>query len=272
MRSDELIERQLEDWLEDEARQMPQHVLENALESVARTPQTSARGGVERWLRNGPVGILAAAAVVLLLVVAGGLAVDRIGSLFPTGSASAAPRQVWDPVADFRFAPNQLNPSPDSYGNPDVWSYLRSTTAEHEPQAYILFPRFNGTAWEERGLANLFVSLGGPDQPITMHPWSDGTTRKNAIIGWTSPIDGQVSISGHVSRAQTSCDVSTGLIVFTVDQGSETLRTVRLRLGQGADFTATATVTQGEFLYFVVDADADARCDLTNLTLQVTSE
>jgi hypothetical protein len=83
MRSDQEVERLLEDWLTDEAQPIPRDVLENALESVARTTQTRTRTLAWGWLR-GPTGAILAAAILILVIVAGGLTIDRIGSWLPS--------------------------------------------------------------------------------------------------------------------------------------------------------------------------------------------
>jgi phage terminase large subunit-like protein len=66
--------------------------------------------------------------------------------------------------------------------------------------------------------------------------------------------------------------VPSGGLVFSVDRGSETLHTIGLSNGQRSDFTVTTTVGRGDTVYFVVDAVADANCDLTSLQLTITFE
>jgi len=268
MRSDEEMERLLENWLEDEARPMPREVLESALEAVSRAAQVGRSGPLARWgvgARFLTAGI--AGAAVVLAVLAGPYLIDRTRDL--QGFLGGSPQErVWDPAAEFRRAPHNLNPSPDHYGNASVWSYLSSTTQAHEPAMYLPLPDFI-VNWNERDLVNLFVGVAQEEGLIHMHPWSDGTLRRNAILGWTSPVSGRISIEGGVGRAQSSCDVSTGGIDFSIDQGAVTLRTITLLLGQSADLDLTTTVATGETLYFIVDAGPDARCDLTYLGLRI---
>ena len=285
MRSDEEIERLIEDWLEDEARDMPHEILESALESIGRTPQVDARRRGPRWLSGGPVGILAAAAVLLLVVAAGALAVERIGSIFPPESSPRGPARIWDPAADWRSAPNQQNPSQDSYGNPGVWSYLRSTSSRHDPTAYVFMPNFAlpeaytqpgmtnlptylHEAWNEPAMINVFVALGGADGALSLHP----TPGAHAILAWTSPVAGEVTIDATVSRPQDPCSEPGGDLYVSVDQGGETLRMIRLDHGQREDFSLRPKVGTGETLYFVVDSGTDALCDLTSLQLTITFE
>lgn len=276
MRSDEEVERLLEDWLTNEAQPMPQDVLENALESVARTPQTRARSLDWRWLR-GPVGATAAAAVLILVVVAGRLTVNVIGSMNPSESPSADVAQTWDPAADFDIAPSRQNPGPDHYGNPSVWSFLRTPGAEHNPASYFLLPdfrdplpTFGGKAWYDNDYLNLLIGERAAEGALYMHPWTDGTVRKDAILGWKSPISGEVTIEGTVARAQHSCPAEAGDIVFSVDRGAVSLEQIILGFAQNADFSLSTSVAVGESLYFIVDAGSDANCDGTELRVTIS--
>jgi len=274
MTSDRDVEQRLEDWLDAEARPMPHEALESALEAVARTAQVGKGSRWPAWTQRRAFSRVATAVVVLLVVTAGWL---TLGALAPfidgTGSSPSGSPQTyrWDPVADFRRAPYQLNPSPDSYGNEGVWSYRRSTKSAHDPLDYFLLPVFTSDAWQDRDYVNLFIGVGAADGALYIHPWSDGTVRKHAILGWTSPITGEVSVSGAVVRVQSDCEVPSANVIFTIDRGAETLHTVAVDVGGSATFDLTATVSAGETLYFVFDADSDARCDLTALRLVIES-
>jgi len=277
MRSDNEVERLLEDWLTGEARPMPQEVLENALESVARTRQTHARSLDWRWLR-GPVGATAAAAVLILVVVAGGLTFNVIGSMYSGESPSAGMSQTWDPAADFDIATPHQNPGPDQYGNSAVWSFLRTPGAEHDPASYFLLPdfadpllTFGGEAWYDTDYLNLLIGeRAAAGEALYLHPWTDGTVRKDAILGWKSPISGEVTIEGTVARAQHSCPAEAGDIIFSVDRGALSLDQIVLGFARNADFSLTTSMAAGESLYFIVDADSDANCDGTELRVTIS--
>ena len=284
MTSDHDVERRVQDWLEAEARPMPHHVLEGALEAIPRTSQVGTRRIGPAWLRYRSVALLAGAALVVLIVAAGALTVDRLRHLWDgTGAVPSEPR-VWDPVADWLSAPNQENPSRDSFGNPRVWRYMYSTSSSHDPTRYLLMPNFEGEeAWKQRGmdgtpsflgeawnepaLINAFVGLGAAeagDAAIYLHPGA------YAVLGWTSPVAGEVTIDGGVARPQDPCSEPSGDLLFSVDAGSQTLRTIGLDNGQRSDFSVSTTVGIGDTVYFVVDADGDAICDLTYLQVTIT--
>lgn len=284
MRSDQELERLLEDWLDAEARPIPHEVLEGALESISRTSQVGSRRGL-RWFADRPMGLVLAAGVVVLLAVIGGLAVERFAFLLTDGSGSEPPR-VWNPVADWRRAPNQENPSHDRMGTSGVWRYMQSTSPDsHDRTAYVLLPNYEGVdawkqegmdgtspdlheAWNEPTLINAFIGLGEPRGKgplLYLHP------AVNVILGWSSPLQGEVAIEGVVARPQDPCSVPHGRLLFTIAHDSNTLRSIGLDVGDESGFDLHTAVSVGDTIYFVIAAGADARCALTSLQLQITS-
>jgi hypothetical protein len=87
---DDQTERELESWLQDSARPMPQYVLESSLETVARTPQVSPNGpfGI-RWLNRRLLAVGAVAAVLLVAISFGPAVLDRLGRIERTGGVGA---------------------------------------------------------------------------------------------------------------------------------------------------------------------------------------
>jgi hypothetical protein len=265
---------------------MPQHVLESALEAVSRTTQVGRKNrlGVP-WLNQRFVVLAVAAVVAVLAVIAVPRALENLERLFgpqpgigPEASEGGA--LIWDPAADFLDSPNQMNPSPDSYGNANVWSYMRSANATHNPAQYFLLPNFhvvsaNADEWYERDLVNLLVAHSRADSVVSMHPWGGGPatdSRRFAILAWTSPIAGEVSVIGAV-EAQATCGAQPADgHTFSIDRGDQTLESLRIHLGEGAGFEFRTTVAIGESLYFIVDPMNDSRCDLALLTLAITHE
>lgn len=286
MNPDQQTERLLEDWLDDEARPMPQHVLEAALEAVSRTTQVGRKGRFAvPWLDQRVLAVGMAAAVFVLAVIAAPFIAENLDGLFgpqPGGGPDGSPgeAQVWDPAADFRGSPNQLNPSPDRYGNPDVWSYLRSASDAHDPAGYSALPDFevvNGNAmlWYERDLFSLLIGHRREEPTIWFHPWSDGNRANNhhAVLGWRSPVTGIVTLSGRVEHTEPTCIVGlTDGTTFSIDHEGTTLRTIVVTPGEREAFEVTALVASGEALYFVVDPGRASNCDNTSLQLTITHE
>jgi hypothetical protein len=267
MRSDEEIERLLEDWLTDEAQPMPHDILESSLESVARTAQTGTRHSAVDWLRRTPMGIVAAVVVLILVVAAGGLALDRIGSWLPTESASAGQPQIWDPAADFRSAPNQVNPGPDSYGNPDVWSYM-SSLGTQDPGSYRLLPAFTDGNWNDPRF--IFLQVWKDRGGLALHPWEAEASVRYAILGWKSPIAGEVTIRGTVALVDTACEHLGSGVTFSVERESQPMFVSDIPPGGIDDVEVTATVARGESIYFIVAPGIDSNCDWTLLKLTIT--
>lgn len=267
-RSDEGIERLLEDWLEAEAQPMPLDVLEGVLESVARTPQALKRGGIAGWLTQGPIGVLGAAAVLLLVVVAGGLAVNRIGSFIPTASsqpsASAGPVLTWAQDEDFLAVPGE-NPAPDSYGNPAVWTYLRSF-ALHLPSAYEVLQDFADSQWTD-SLVTVYSDRG-----LVLAPSRDGQGAHYVILGWKSPITGEVAIRGSADLLQRTCPAAADGVRLFIDRGLETLDVRDIPAGQTSTFTIDVTVASGDSIFFIVDPLTNSNCDETAMNFLITGK
>lgn len=285
MRSDEEIEHLLAQWLDAEAQPMPRGVLEGTLESISRTAQVGGRWRGLTWSGSRPVGMVLAGALLVLVAVTGGLALDRFGFLFPAGSGQG-PARVWDPAADWRRAPTQENPSRDAYGNAGVWRYMQSTSSNSQDLTrYVLLPNYEGIdawnqagmdgtspdlheAWNEPALTNAFVGLAEPEGKVPLiylHP------AVNVILGWTSPVHREITIEGVVARPQDPCAVPHGRLLFAIDRGSQALRSIVLDIGDESAFSLNTTVAVGDVVYFVVDADGDARCGLASLRLTITT-
>jgi hypothetical protein len=161
---------------------------------------------------------------------------------------------------------------------------MHTTTSGHDPTSYLLMPNFVGEdglnqpgadgtpsfldeAWTEPAQINAFVGLGAPegaDPAIYLQPGA------YAILAWTSPAAGEVTIDGVVARPQDPCSGPSGDLRFSVDRGSRISHLIGLDNGQHSEFDLSTTIGVGDTLYFVVDADGDAVCDLTSLQLTIT--
>ena len=274
MIDDRETERRLEDWLHAEARSMPQDVLEASIEAVARTGQVSAqRPAILRWLGDRRlVAVGAVAAVFAIAVALTPRLMDRSSAV-----PGAAPGDQWDPAVDFLPALDHSNPSPDRYGNADVWSYMRSASDSHDPKTYVLLPHFvvEGTSdtWYDERLVSLAVGHIQDRRSVWFHPWSSGVRSENhhAILRWRSPVSGTVEVTGNVDHGEPTCRVgTTDGTTFFIDREGESLDEIGLEPGGTAPFETTVDVDPGVSLYFVVDPGRASNCDTTHLTLLIT--
>ena len=282
MRRDDEIERLLEDWLEEEARPMPHHVLEAGLEAVTRT--TQVRRGISiglPWLNQRlAFAVIGSAVLVVVVIVGPGIlrALNGIIGPQPGAGPSASPtvRLLWRPGTDFRLPPDQQNPSPDRYGNTDVWSYLRSATNSNDPSTYFPLPNFDvdQASWYERDLVNLGVGPGPGLNVIDLHGWSSGIRIHNhdAIVGWRSPIRGTVTIRGTAWAGSSNCPEPADGPTFTVQLDGRMLAIYPLRLGESRSIDVVIEVEPGQTVYFSNDPGLDARCDTLRLRLTIATE
>lgn len=121
----------------------------------------------------------------------------------------------WNLFDDFRLHPEQANPSPDQFGNPDVWSYMMADDdGLMDPSSYTLLPGydhsgdiFNVEYWY--GPAPVFGQF--PDgwpfvlrsksdyRWMTVHPGDPlRESQPWVVVGWTSPIKGNVALAGYL--------------------------------------------------------------------------
>jgi hypothetical protein len=133
--------------------------------------------------------------------------------------------KVWDLTTDFASHP-ELNPAPDQYGDAGVWSYEYGTAGQQS--TYELDTGYkwvnpactypNVYIWANNG-SNPFVAYNsGPTIPafcgfaenwnghtIIVSPGADssGGSGVASIIGWKSPLTGEVTVSATIQGINT---------------------------------------------------------------------
>jgi hypothetical protein len=202
------------------------------------------------------------------------------------------PIPVWNLATDFRIFPNQANPNPDSLGNPDVWHFMESSSLAHDPKTYKLLSEFIPDAffiqdvqqWQNpfncstscndklpavginaTGTLQHPTGMDWPAAVVRMHPFPD----QLSIIGWRSPINGKVTIRGTVTDLDSLCGNG---VAWSIDSGSHSLAQGVLPNGNFQAFELPdINVTQGSFIYFIIDPNGDHFCDSTGLDLTITT-
>lgn len=185
---------------------------------------------------------------------------------------------VWNPGVDWRDAPKQANPSPDVHGNAGVWSYLASPNLIRDPTSYALLPGFSDLdgrqQWDAPGYVNLLVGHVDGTASMLMHSYGGriigDTFGRSAILGWTSPIAGQIRISGAARLPDLSvCNVPVMGSIWSIDKGAATLQSTVLGPAGSTSFDLTTTVAKGDTLYFVHDPGYDSHCDMLVVDLEI---
>jgi hypothetical protein len=204
--------------------------------------------------------------------------------------------QTWDLAHDLRTYPDQENPNRDSYANPGVWTFWKRTSGQEGPGVYEPLPSFTAHAFGIQGLeqwtgqqvgseqdvlpavginttaqTQSYSTLAWPPHAIRVHP-SD----MPVVVGWQSPISGQVRISGLAGDMDPNCGNG---VLWSIVQGTRVLASGNLGNGQSqafADGTGGASlesvsVSEGDSLYFTVDPNGEPNCDSTELEIRVES-
>ena len=270
MRTDEEIERLLEDWLVEEAEPMPPAVLEDVLDAVSRRSQDRPRSTIGfGWLTRGVASIAVAAVVILLMIVIAPRVVPQLQTLWrsATGAGPTEPMH-WDAMRQFRESPIQLNPAPDAYGHTMVFTYLRSSAPAHDPAQYVPLSEFEAEgiqSWYDPEFEGLYVGWGLGDDMLTMHPYGGGVDSRAAIVAWRSPVEASLRVTGSVEVDATCGDG----IVFSIEHGTRDFETFPLPSGSSTFEHLVDVVHAGEVLYFIVEPGADSRCDTTRFNVTI---
>ena len=78
------------------------------------------------------------------------------------------------------------------------------------------------------------LSFGFPPPSVFMHPGIDKLT----IVGWQSPINGRIRITGSFGDLDPTCGDG---VLWSIDKGRNTLRSGDLPNGGAEDFAAIST-------------------------------
>jgi hypothetical protein len=202
----------------------------------------------------------------------------------------------WDLAHDMRTSPDQENPNRDSHGNQAVWHFMQRVNDGREAPTYELLPMFTAHAFGIQGLEQWTATHVGSEQDVlpaiginatdqiqsySTLAWPPHTVRVHpadapVVVGWQSPISGQVRISGLVRDMDGHCGNG---VLWSIDLGTTTLASGTLAngeaqgfaQGQGGTRLQSISVSKGEFLYFVVDPNGQFGCDSTELEIRIES-
>lgn len=230
---------------------------------------------------------VAASATALIMVGLAGAA-SR-----PADAAGGA--TVWT-VADVFTASTPTNPSPDAAGNPGVWTLAQGLgfdTGTYQPLTTYADPNcgfaglrafsdpsglplvgYNGTGRaivNEAGTCATPFSI--PAAGVTVHPMAN-----DAIVMWTSPVDGLVDITGRLFDADTNCGNGIGYRIGLMPAGgtiAATLTGGAFANGGSSSIDSSATtavaVAKGSRIILDVDDEGDTTCDSTNVDLTIAT-
>ena len=135
---------------------------------------------------------------------------------------------VWSLHRDYLLYPENQNPSPDQYGNADVWHYRYSVSSGRNPAAYVYYSDYivdwSGIreAWTAGTVNESYSPLLGvrpEDSGAVLHPYEFST-----VASWRSPIDGWVGVRGYFRDPQGGCGDG---VTWAIDHETTTKTTER---------------------------------------------
>ena len=192
------------------------------------------------------------------------------GAAGNTGGSSGGGKTTWDPALDWQDSPGQMNPSPDSAGNPDVWQYGSTSLAAN---GFLRFVDYDAVmeGWYDSSWGNLFVAHGGAGSAaIFMHSAGGNSisSGRAATLVWTSPVNAKKSlqIAGSVALGQ-NCGEG---IVWSVYRDNVQLLNTAIPAGQSTSFNLSAdNVQQGQTFFFVHHPGDNSDCDMATVQLEI---
>ena len=172
-----------------------------------------------------------------------------------------------------------------------VWYFMESSSLAHDPLTYRFLPNFTAPCslgglgvqtgvecWNDASdfsnfeTPNISLNASGQTQSFQTITLPPNTLAQGpgpfslSIVAWQSPVKGNVKVVGTYTHLE-SC--VTG-VIWSVDQGSTTLKSGELFTGSASFNLSRVRVKRGDVLYFTVDPDGNFNCDTTGLELTIS--
>jgi hypothetical protein len=237
-----------------------------------------------------------------LIVVIATLAIGLV-SFAPAssgGAAGGASRAsgsigMWDLASDFGIT--ATNPQPDSYGNPNVWSWMRGTQLA-QPSTFTLLNTYTTSAFGVAGLDQFTgdscrrsplpndclpavginatgqplvpVNLPGfwPKNAIRVHP----SVHSDAIVVWRSPVTGVVRVNVYVWKMVNVLRCGNGISWRLSLNGTSLGNGSISNIGSPEVAFQRVSVVPGTLIYLAVGPELvkENACDSTGVGLTIT--
>ncbi len=196
-------------------------------------------------------------------------------------AAAASPlapaRRTWDLADDWRYGGAAENPSRDAYGNADVWRYVSFDAADGDatnrtPAGYqsLSHHTTNGTesdTWRDPDDGYIPWVYSEDQSTVIVHPQGN----EAPIVGWKSPVAGQVNIAGQVNLDNR---YSSDGIAWFLDRNGTNLYSGVTASGSPFDpagyFDFNQTVAVGDVIWLGVASHGNDYYDSTHLDLHIT--
>ena len=208
-----------------------------------------------------------------------------------TAYSQEDPNNIWKLPSDVLGTSNQISFNQGANG---VWYFMESSGLEHDPVTYRFLPNYTapcsyGSLGVQSGIAcwgdasddfhisnfeqpKVLINASGQNQSFLTVNMPANTLAQSAgpsqlsIVAWQSPVNGNVKVVGTYTHLE-SC--VTG-VIWSVDQGSTTLKSGELFTGSASFNLSRVRVKRGDALYFTVDPDGNFNCDTTGLELTIS--
>ena len=219
----------------------------------------------------------------------GVVAVVCVTALGVPGVVVGAGQKRASASSDFRLAPHQGNPQPDSTGR-GAWVFMQSAVASvGTPKAYSPLRIFTSSAfgisrleqWTgsyQSGTPDSLPAVGvnatRSDQRLSSFTWPKGTMRMHpgpnlaAVLAWRARKQGtSASVRGTVTKLDQTCGTGVFWALEDSDGKAKAAGTLPGTSKASHSFKATISLPAGKALYFVVGPNGSFFCDSTMVSL-----
>jgi hypothetical protein len=205
---------------------------------------------------------------------------------------------TWDLTSDFRRAPDEQNPNPDSLGNTRVWHFMKTLTdtipadqhgftrlGQFTPQLFGIdgleqwHGAGNDTIKPDR-LPGVGVNATGQDQQIGTLDWPADTIRlrpgrdRPVVVDWQSPLTAPVTISCTLTDLDPDRGDGVRFTLVKYEAGVPVVLASGSIPNRGSGtFSVHRRVHTGANIYLIVDdgGSSNALSDSTALSFTVTA-
>lgn len=202
----------------------------------------------------------------------------------------------WNLAKDTLKSQINVNPYNDSCGDPNVWYFMKRRKLINDYREYTLLSDFTGSAFgvpnlqqwyygPYKSLPSIGINRTGSLQDTNNITWPANTIHvhpsmyHDAVIGWRSPIQGNIKIIGSVGDLNNICTgsqidgISWFIDAYAINLSNGVLPSGQRELfsnGNNSENLKEVQVTPGEWIYFIINMSNNEDCDSTSVDISIT--
>ncbi len=191
------------------------------------------------------------------------LSIAVLAALACIPAAASAASFTWDLTHDFTTTAPGANPDKDSYGG-HPWSYEKS--GQSRLGTFATNIAGGGLAGWEDSSGSPYVAINGGTRQAVLQP----TTTSPAVIAWTSPVSGTVSVAGSVTADQPGVLLVCPNASWSILKNGQSTSAAGTASTSPTPFSTQIAVRPGDRITLQTSVLLNASCAQTSATLTIT--